>query len=166
MPRAVARYAPGAPSIPPERILRIQGYSDLTRVRPVIRRAAEHRARSGATCAKIRTELWDETRGIFANRLRSGAFVRSLGPTSFYPLVAGAATEAQVDRLVGHLADPATFGGEPGIPGTARDDPAAKDNVYWRGRIWPPLNTMVWHGLRRYGRNAEASRLAATARWW
>lgn len=43
-PAAVERYAPGAPSIAFERILRIQGYSDLTRVRPVIRRAAEQMA--------------------------------------------------------------------------------------------------------------------------
>jgi hypothetical protein len=44
MPPAIGRHAPGEPSIPPERILRIQGYSDLTRVRPVIRRAAEQMA--------------------------------------------------------------------------------------------------------------------------
>lgn len=43
-PATVERYAPGAPSIGFERILRIQGYSDLTRVRPVIRRAAEQMA--------------------------------------------------------------------------------------------------------------------------
>ena len=34
------RFAPLPPSVHPERILRIQGYSDLGRVRPVIRRAA------------------------------------------------------------------------------------------------------------------------------
>lgn len=45
-PRAgpASRFHPEAPSIHPERILRIQGYSDLTRVRPVIRRAAEEMA--------------------------------------------------------------------------------------------------------------------------
>ncbi|MBW8728884.1 MAG: hypothetical protein JF625_27520, partial [Inquilinus limosus] len=34
------------------------------------------------------------------------------------------------------------------------------DNSYWRGRIWPPLNWMVWHGLRRNGFEAEAAKLA------
>lgn len=41
---AVEWYRPGPPDIRAERILRIQGYSDLTRVRPAIRRAAEQAA--------------------------------------------------------------------------------------------------------------------------
>ena len=122
--------------------------------------AEAHAARAEATRVKIRTELWDDARGIFANRLWSGAFVRSLGPTSFYPFVAGVPTPEQTRHLLAHLADDRTFGGPFPIPGTARDDPAAKDNSYWRGRIWPPLNWFVWQGLRRMGRRVEASDLA------
>lgn len=109
---------------------------------------------------RIQTELWDEARGLFANRLRAGAFVKSVGPTSFYPLLCGAATEAQTERLLKHLDDPQKFGGAFVIPGTARDDPAAKDNSYWRGRIWPPLNYLVWQGLRRGEHTERASALA------
>jgi putative isomerase len=123
--------------------------------------AAEFFAVAGRTQQKIRTELWDEQRGLFANRLRSGAFVRSVGPTSFYPLVSGAPSPEQAARLVAHLDDPATFGGPFVIPGTARDDPAFADNTYWRGRIWPPMNFWVWQGLRRSGLQARADRLAA-----
>ena len=122
--------------------------------------AAAHAARAAATRDRVRTELWDEARGLFANRLWSGGFVRSLGPTSFYPLAAGIPTAAQTERLLAHLGDPALFVGPFPIPGTARDDPAARDNVYWRGRIWPPMNWFVWQGLRRAGRRAEASDLA------
>ncbi len=122
--------------------------------------AARARQRSEATRARIRTELWDAGRGIFANRLWSGEFVRSLGPTSFYPLAAGAATPEQAGRLLAHLSDPASFGGEPGLPSVTRDDPAFLDNSYWRGRVWPPLNYWVWQGLRRSGHRAEASALA------
>jgi putative isomerase len=109
---------------------------------------------------RIREELWDESRGIFANRLRSGEFVRSVGPTSFYPLICGAPAPDQLARLLRHLDDPATFAGRFVLPGTARNDPAAADNSYWRGRIWPPLNYLVWHGLRRNGLNDRASELA------
>ena len=42
--RPVSRFAPARPVVHPDRILRIQRYSDLTRVRPVIRRAAEEMA--------------------------------------------------------------------------------------------------------------------------
>ena len=123
--------------------------------------AKAHAARASATRDKIRTVLWDESRGIFANRLWSGTFVRSLGPTSFYPLVAGVPTSEQTEALLRHLADPATFGGSVVIPGVTRDDPAFGDNVYWRGRVWPPLNYWVWQGLRRAGRPEEASDLAS-----
>jgi putative isomerase len=110
--------------------------------------------------AKIQVELWDEQRGIFANRLRSGRFARSLAPTSFYPLLAGAATREQTALLLAHLNSPDKFGGAIGLPGVARDDPAYKDNMYWRGRVWPTFNYLVWQGLRRYGEDDAANALA------
>jgi putative isomerase len=122
--------------------------------------AAQHAAIAERTRALVRTELWDASRGIFANRLPSGAFARSLGPTSFYPLLAGCATEEQIDRMLCHLEDPSMFGGTFVIPSVSRNDPAYADNTYWRGRVWPPLNYLVWHGLRRCGRADLASRLA------
>jgi putative isomerase len=110
--------------------------------------------------AKIRDQLWDEDRHIFANRLRSGRFVKSIAPTSFYPMLAGAATREQIAELLAHLDDPTKFGGELTIPGVSRDDPAFKDNTYWRGRIWPTFNYLVWQGLRRCGEDAAANALA------
>ncbi|ULJ75636.1 MGH1-like glycoside hydrolase domain-containing protein [Rhizobium gallicum] len=104
--------------------------------------------------------LWDEERKIFANRQRKGGFVRSLSPTSFYPLLCGAATEEQARHLLEHLKDEKTFAGPYPLPNATRDDPAFADNVYWRGRIWPNVNYMVWLGLRRYGFFAEAKNLA------
>jgi putative isomerase len=109
---------------------------------------------------RIHTRLWDAERQVFANRLWSGRFVRSLAPTSFYPLLCGAASPEQAKAMVALLHDPQKFGGEWLLPSVARDDPAFADNVYWRGRIWPPLNFLVWHGLKRYGYDAEATRLA------
>ncbi|MFV0386917.1 MGH1-like glycoside hydrolase domain-containing protein [Paracoccus sp. (in: a-proteobacteria)] len=113
------------------------------------------------TRARIRTELWDEARGIFANRQRGGGFVQSLAPTSFYPLLCGAASADQAARLLDHLADPQMFGGPFMIPNTARSEPAFAENVYWRGRIWANVNYFVWQGLRRYGFDGAANDLAA-----
>jgi glycogen debranching enzyme len=36
------------------------------------------------------------------------------------------------------------------IPSIARDDPGYRDNSYWRGRIWAPMNFLVYMGLRNY----------------
>jgi putative isomerase len=58
------------------------------------------------------------------------------------------------------LEDPRKFGGTWLLPSVARDDPAFPDNVYWRGRIWPNVNYVVWLGLKRYGFLGEAASLA------
>jgi putative isomerase len=122
--------------------------------------AAEFAQAADASRRLISETLWDEERGIFAGRQRNGGFVRSVSPTSFYPLFCGAASKPQARRLLDHLADPETFGGPFMLPNATRNDPAFRDNVYWRGRIWPNVNFMVWQGLRRYGFLVEASSLA------
>ena len=115
--------------------------------------AARHRA-------LISEKLWDPERRIFANRQRDGGFVRALSPTSFYPLLCGAAEPEQVADLLAHLEDPASFKAPYPLPNATRDDPAYGDNVYWRGRIWPNVNYLVWLGLHRAGETARAARLA------
>jgi putative isomerase len=108
---------------------------------------------------RIHKELWDDQRKIFANRQRSGAFVTSLSPTSFYPLLCGAASAEQARHLMEHLKDERLFAGEFGLPNATRNDPAFAENVYWRGRIWPNVNYLVWLGLKRYGFVDEAGNL-------
>jgi putative isomerase len=123
---------------------------------------AQHlRQRGGALAARVRDRLWDDERKVFANRLWNGRFVRSIAPTSFYPLLAGIATPEQTQHLLRWLDDPIKFGGFWRLPSVTRDDPAYHDNVYWRGRIWPPLNLLTYLGLRRAGEDEAAERLAA-----
>jgi putative isomerase len=110
-----------------------------------------HKARAETHRARIASHFWDDRRKIFANRLWSGAFVSSVSPTSFFPLLCAAATPPQTRALLRHLTDPNAFGGRWGLPSVARSDPAFADNVYWRGRIWPILNWLVWLGLKRQG---------------
>jgi putative isomerase len=102
---------------------------------------------------------------VFANRTWSGRFVASLAPTSFYPLTAGIAAQEQAESLVAnHLMNPWEFWGDHPVAGTPFDDPAAADNVYWRGRVWAPMNYLVWLGLVRYGYVDEAHELATRGR--
>ncbi|HUY62001.1 MAG TPA: trehalase family glycosidase, partial [Candidatus Dormibacteraeota bacterium] len=123
--------------------------------------AAQMRARAETLAGLVRERLWDPRRRVFANRLWSGRFARSLSPTSFFPMVAGLATPEQAAALVHeHLLDPERFGGPHPVAGTPHDDPAAADNVYWRGRVWPYFNYLVYQGLRRYRFDDEATGLA------
>jgi putative isomerase len=73
----------------------------------------------------------------------------------------GIATPEQTQHLLRWLDDPRKFGGFWRLPSVTRDDPAYHDNVYWRGRIWPPLNLLTYLGLRRPTRRAAAERLAS-----
>jgi putative isomerase len=113
--------------------------------------AGEIRERATRYRARLAT-LWDEDAGIFLNKdLHTGQFSSRLSPTNFYPLLAKAATPQQAEVMIkNHLLNPKEFWGEWIIPSIARDDPAFKDQNYWRGRIWGPMNYLVYLGLRNY----------------
>ena len=63
-----------------------------------------------------------------------------------------------------HLLNPKEFWGEWIIPSIARDDPAFKDQDYWRGRIWGPMNYLVYLGLRNYNEPEVQRQFAEKAR--
>lgn len=103
--------------------------------------------------SKNMAQLWNEEKGIFLNKSsrQEGKFNERMSPTNFYPLLAGIATKAQAKRMIReHLLNPKEFWGEYVIPSISRTDGAFKDNNYWRGRIWGPLNYLVYLGLRNY----------------
>jgi hypothetical protein len=109
----------------------------------------------------VRERLWNPKDGIYENRFWNGQFSKHLSPTNFYPLLAGIATHAQAKRMVEeHLKNPKEFWGKYVIPTIARDDPAFKDQYYWRGDIWGPTNYLVYEGLERYGFDAVALQFA------
>jgi putative isomerase len=113
--------------------------------------AKEIRARSARYRGKLAT-LWSDEKGIYLNKdLHTGQFSTRLSPTNFYPMLAHAPTDAQARRMVDeHLLNTKEFWGEWVIPSIARDDPAFKDQNYWRGRIWGPMNYLVYLGLQNY----------------
>jgi hypothetical protein len=96
--------------------------------------------------------LWDDEKGLYYNRhTDTGLPDARTSPTHFYPLLAKAPNQEQTLRMLNeHLLNPDEFWGEWVIPATPRNDPAFKDNIYWRGRIWAPLNFLVYLGLRNY----------------
>ena len=111
----------------------------------------ELKERSARYKAKLAT-LWDEQTGIFLNKdLHTGEFSMRLSPTNLYPMMAHAATSNQAATMIQkHLLNPKEFWGEWVIPSIARDDPAFGDQNYWRGRIWGPMNYLVYLGLCNY----------------
>ena len=113
--------------------------------------ATELRNRAEKYAAKLQ-KLWDEKTGIFLNKnLETDSASYHLSPTLFYPLMAGVATQAQAERMIKeHFYNSNEFWGEYIMPSTARNEKAFNENHYFRGRIWGPMNFLVYLGLRRY----------------
>ena len=49
-----------------------------------------------------------------------------------------------------HLLNPTEFSGEWMIPSISRNQPSFNEQDYWRGRIWGPMNFLVYLGLLNY----------------
>ena len=113
--------------------------------------ARELKERAEKYSKKLET-LWDDKFGLYLNKnLVTGKFSYRLSPTLFYPLLARVPSQKQVERMIKeHFYNPEEFWGKYILPSIARNDPAYKDNLYWRGRIWAPLNFLVYLGLRNY----------------
>lgn len=107
--------------------------------------------RAAQYAEKLKT-LWCEKTGLFLNkRLDNGELQHRLSPTHFYPLLAQVATQAQAERMINeHFFNPDEFWGEWILPAIARNDPCYPDQDYWAGRIWAPMNFLVYLGLCKY----------------
>ncbi len=108
-------------------------------------------ARAERYAEKLKT-LWCKDTGLFLNkRLDNGEFQHRYSPTHFYPLLAKAATEEQARRMIDeHFFNPDEFWGEWILPSIARNDEEYPLQNYWKGRIWAPMNFLVYLGLCNY----------------
>ena len=111
---------------------------------------AELQGRMDAARAGLET-LWDEENGFYYNRRTdTGAFSRRISPTNFYALFSPDVTPERQRRIAdGHYYNPQEFYGDWMLPSIARNDPAYPEQNYWRGRVWAPLNFLVYLALVR-----------------
>ncbi|MDR0451393.1 MAG: hypothetical protein LBH26_09035 [Treponema sp.] len=123
--------------------------------------AAELRERAEKSKAGLE-ELWDEEIGCYVNRRTdTGEFSRRLSPANFYALLSDRVSPDRAGRMVReHFFNPLEFYGEYMLPSISRSDPGYKDQNYWRGRIWAPMNYLAYISLRRAGQG-EACRVLA-----
>ncbi len=114
-----------------------------------VKKELEQRASTYA--GKLET-LWNDNAGMYLNKdLVTGKFSKKMSPTLFYPLLTGVPTTSQAERMIReHFCNPEEFRGDWIMPSIARNDSAFKDNDYWRGRIWAPMNFLVYCGLKNY----------------
>ena len=160
-----------------------QALADLARLLGRAADAAALDARAAALRARL-AALWDPAARAFANQFPgNGTFSPRISPTSFYPLLARAATDAQAAAVVEHwllrpdrfcvAPDGAFTGNRPecwwGLPSIAASDPAYPPLGYWRGYVWGPMAQLTYWALSEYahvpvvrrGRGALARQMRA-----
>jgi hypothetical protein len=106
-------------------------------------------------------EMWDEDFGMYLNkRTDTGELSRRISPTNFYALFSDRIDPERLRRIEEHFFNPEEFYGEYMMPSISRNDPAYKDQDYWRGRIWAPMNYLAYTALRMRGLDRACKTLA------
>ena len=97
-------------------------------------------------------ELWDDDFGMYLNRRTDNdEFQYRLSPFHFHALFSHRVGQERAEKMIKeHMRNPEEFWGEYILPSIARNDPAYPDNDYWRGRIWAPMNYLVYRALLEY----------------
>jgi neutral trehalase len=104
--------------------------------------------------------LWNEEQGLYLDRKWDGEWSPRVAASNFLPLAAGIPTQGQARRMMETLTDPEWFWGDFVLPTISRNDPRFPEQQYWRGTIWPPMNYLVYQGIKRYAFDATAGELA------
>ena len=97
-------------------------------------------------------QLWDEETGMYLNRREdTKMFEYRLSPFHFHALFSKKAGRERAKRILEeHLLNEKEFWGEYVLPSIARNDRAYPEQTYWRGRIWAPMNFLVYMAIREY----------------
>jgi hypothetical protein len=116
--------------------------------------------RHDTLCGLINTALWNDEVGFYMDRdVDRQAQSPVLAGSGFLPLICGAPSRAQADRLARHVVDPLTFGTPLRVPTIAARDTARYAKDMWRGPVWINLNWLIAYGFARYGMNDVAQAL-------
>lgn len=113
---------------------------------------------------ELHRKLWNEEFGIYLNRKwTTKAWTAEdkrvdsteIAPTSFYPMMSKIPNDDHVTKMVSrYLTNSSEFQVNAdfqfGIPSISRSSSHFHDNSYWRGRIWGPMNYLVFIGLEEY----------------
>ncbi|MDR0510007.1 MAG: glycoside hydrolase [Rikenellaceae bacterium] len=130
----------------------LERWQEIEELEDEIRRLSGH----------IREKMWDETSGFLYDRYADGRLnmVKHIG--AYWALYADVLDGRQLERMVGHLKDTATFNRPHRVPSLSADHPKYNHKGrYWQGGVWPGANYMVVTGLERKGYASLAREIAA-----
>lgn len=114
--------------------------------------ASELRNKGDAYATNIINRLWDDKTGFFKNKnWETNEFPDFTAINGFLALLSGKLDEKQLETLIqGHLMHEKEFKTPFIIPTVPKSNPVFEENRYWDGRVWPPVNFLVYLGLNLY----------------
>ncbi|MBI3882140.1 MAG: glycoside hydrolase [Verrucomicrobia bacterium] len=111
----------------------------------------------------IQTKLWDAQSGFFYDSwIVREPGRRHLAFEGMWPVVTGAASDAQAKRVIEHLLNPKEFFSPHPISTVALNDPKFELRM-WRGPVWNCMTYWAARGCLRYGQNDAARKLLEAA---
>jgi hypothetical protein len=125
----------------------------LSRIARVLGRTEDAREldKERETTVRLMNEkLWNPELGIYCSRLWSGQFLTRLTPMNFYPLIAGVPDQERAAKVLAVMKDPTRFWGKWILPTVSYSDPVWPQQDYWKGKVWAPVNYLVFQGVARY----------------
>jgi hypothetical protein len=109
----------------------------------------------------INNKMWSPDRKFYFDLTVDGKQSPVKMAAAFWTLLAGVAGPQQVEALVAELRNPKTFARLHPVPTVSADEPAYDPKGgYWKGAVWPPVNTMVVRGLENNGQRGLAEQIA------
>ena len=106
-------------------------------------------------------KLWDESEGQYFSRSFLGhKLIKEPSVATLLPLYAGVIKPERTEKLVELLGRRQFFGASWPLPSVPLSSDFFDPFKYWQGPTWLNINWLVIDGLKRYGFDAEASRLA------
>lgn len=108
--------------------------------------------------------MWDPETGFYYDILEEDhRLTKVKSPAAFTILYAGVASQKQAENLLEHLLDRREFWTRFPLPTVSADHSSYDPRGYWRGRSWINQLWLTYHGLKRYGFEGKAERLAEKA---
>ncbi len=123
--------------------------------------ATAFRAEAEELARRINDKMWAPHRKFYFDLTVEGKQSPVKTAAAFWTLLAGVAGLQQVEALVAELRNPKTFARLHPVPTVSADEPAFDPTGgYWRGAVWPPVDTMVIRGLEHSGQRELAEQIA------
>jgi hypothetical protein len=136
---------------------------ELSRPADAVKLEREH----NAAAQRINSLLWNPEGNCYFNRRwapKDGSwFNPQMAPDIFFSLLGKVAPPDRAEALRKLFHDPQKFAGEWILPTISRDDPMYPRQDYWRGKVWGPINWLVYQGFKIHEWDVEAKMLAESS---